>query len=70
MLLVKVMKVSQVEVPRVVRPGTALGSSQKETQLIITCIEVTMIAMINMELYQQHGGNIILNHILSNLSLQ
>ena len=69
MLLVKVMKVSQVEVPRVVRPGTALGSSQKETQLIITCTEVTMIAMINMDLYQQHRGNVKLYHILSYLSL-
>ena len=69
MLLVKVMKVSQVDVPRVVRPGTAFGSSQKETQLIITCIGVTMIEIIDKELYQQHRGNIVLYHILAYLSL-
>ena len=34
--LVMVISVSQVEVPRVVLPGTALGSSQKLTQDIMT----------------------------------
>ena len=32
----RVIMVSQVEVPRVVLPGTALGSSQNETQLMVT----------------------------------
>ena len=37
-LLVRVMRVSQVAVPRVVLPGTALGSSQKLTQLMQTWV--------------------------------
>ena len=36
MLLVRVIMVSHVEVPRVILPGTALGSSQKDTQLMMT----------------------------------
>ena len=42
-LWVSVMRVSQVEVPRVTRPGTALGSSQKLTMLINTWVDTYFI---------------------------
>ena len=40
--LFKVMKVSQLAVPRVVLPGIADGSSQKDTQLMQTSMEEGM----------------------------
>ena len=37
------MRVSQVEVPKVTRPGTALGSNQKLTMLINTWVDTYFI---------------------------
>ena len=64
------MNVSQVEVPKVVLPGTAFGSSQNETQLIITSKNLSVLWIGISDAYQEDGWNVVLDHILTNLSFE
>ena len=72
-LWVSVMSVSQVEVPRVTLPGTALGSSQKLTMLMNTwgwfCgSKLTGFHNLIDEVYQEAGGHIVANEVVAKVA--
>ena len=67
------MRVSQVEVPRVTRPGTALGSSQKLTMLINTSKCQNSKFFLDCDLsdtaHQESGRNIVADEVVAKVPL-
>ena len=63
------MRVSQVDVPRVTRPGTALGSSQKLTMLINTWKFVTISDFSEDTTYQESRRDIVADEVVAKVPL-
>ena len=62
------MRVSQVDVPRVTRPGTALGSSQKLTMLINTWKFVRTSDFSEDTAYQESRRDIVADEVVAKVA--